>query len=377
MFVATTATQGVYLCGEWRGIYLFITGYRVGVPFGKNKLYTGLVYKKHQVAPQTYTPNAIEVILDEYPLVHAQQLAFWNGWATTVHYGQYFRTFSLSILLTSETTVTKQEDAEVHWDELSDEAFLVMEALEKVICWSRISGQCNENIILPSFMVLLKWVCANSSIAEEKYTPKYHRYFRLHPDHQSEVKLNQLFDQLKRAPKQSELLLALLQLQEEDQEWVKLSRLKQRLQLSSGLLRTLVKKGIFEERFVQEDRPLLPQREQQQCLELSLAQLTAFENIKKGWEKKGVVLLEGVTSSGKRGVFLFNRRPLLWANKYCFWQKYPSLRRWSNVCSVVLANKWPFSFKIFYPRKAEVWKLFYIKVKGTHCFSLICDFSAI
>ena len=44
-------------------------GYRVGVPFGKNKLYTGLVYKKHQVAPQTYEPKPIEVILDEHPIV--------------------------------------------------------------------------------------------------------------------------------------------------------------------------------------------------------------------------------------------------------------------------------------------------------------------
>ena len=109
-------------------------GYRVGVPFGKNKLYTGLVYKKHQVAPQTYTPKAIEVILDEYPLVHAQQLAFWE-WMSDYYrctMGNILRTaLPSAFLLTSETTVTKQEDAEVHWDELSDEAFLVMEALEK------------------------------------------------------------------------------------------------------------------------------------------------------------------------------------------------------------------------------------------------------
>ena len=40
-------------------------GHRVGVPFGKNKLYIGLVYKKHQLAPQTYTPKGIEVIFSE------------------------------------------------------------------------------------------------------------------------------------------------------------------------------------------------------------------------------------------------------------------------------------------------------------------------
>ena len=289
--------------------YTFLSpGYRVGVPFGKNKLYTGLVYKKHQVAPQTYTPKAIEVILDEYPLVHPQQLAFWE-WMSDYYrcaMGNILRSaLPSAFLLTSETTVTKQEDAEVHWDELSDEAFLVMEALEKSdLLVEDIKAIVQRKRILPLIhgLVEMGYVQTVQSL-KEKYTPKYHRYFRLHPDHQSEVKLNQLFDQLKRAPKQSELLLALLQLQEEDQEWVKLSRLKQRLQLSSGLLRTLVKKGIFEERFVQEDRPLLPQREQQQHPELSLAQLTAFEDIKKGWEKKGVVLLEGVTSSGKTEVY--------------------------------------------------------------------------
>ena len=52
-------------------------GFRIGVPFGKNKLYTGLVYQKHQVAPQTYEPKPIEVILDEHPVVTKDQITFW------------------------------------------------------------------------------------------------------------------------------------------------------------------------------------------------------------------------------------------------------------------------------------------------------------
>ena len=142
--------------------YTFLSpGYRVGVPFGKNKLYTGLVYKKHQVAPQTYTPKAIEVILDEYPLVHPQQLAFWE-WMSDYYrcaMGNILRSaLPSAFLLTSETTVTKQEDAEVHWDELSDEAFLVMEALEKSdLLVEDIKAIVQRKRIYPSFMVLLKW----------------------------------------------------------------------------------------------------------------------------------------------------------------------------------------------------------------------------
>ena len=57
-------------------------GHRVGVPFGKNKLYTGIVVKKHRVSPQTYTPKTIAVILDETPLVTPAQLRFWEWMAS-------------------------------------------------------------------------------------------------------------------------------------------------------------------------------------------------------------------------------------------------------------------------------------------------------
>ena len=78
-----------------------------------------------------------------------------------------------------------------------------------------------------------------------------------------------LFDQLKLAPKQSELILALLQLQEEDQEWVKITQLKKRIASPSGILRTLLDKGLLEERFVQENRSLLPKRKPTDAAELS------------------------------------------------------------------------------------------------------------
>jgi len=285
-----------------------LPGHRVGVPFGKNKLYTGLVFKKHQVAPQTYTPKSIEVILDEFPIVQAHQLEFWS-WMSDYYrcsLGSILRTaLPSAFLLTSETTVTKVSDAEVDWQQLSDDAFLVMEALEKSdLLIEDIQAIVQRKRILPlvQSLVELGYVEAVQSL-KEKYTPKYHRYFRIHPDHQSEVALNLLFDQLKRAPKQSELILALLQLQEEDQEWIKITQLKKRIASPSGILRTLLDKGLLEERFVQENRSLLPKRKPTDAGELSKAQLAAFEGIKAAWESHKVVLLEGVTSSGKTEVY--------------------------------------------------------------------------
>ena len=49
-------------------------GMRLAVPFGKSKVYTGLVYKIHKIEPQTYEAKEIHQILEEYPIIIKQQL---------------------------------------------------------------------------------------------------------------------------------------------------------------------------------------------------------------------------------------------------------------------------------------------------------------
>ena len=53
-------------------------GFRVAVPFGKQKIYTAIVSRVHTVAPQTYEPKSIVMILDESPMVTEDQLKFWE-----------------------------------------------------------------------------------------------------------------------------------------------------------------------------------------------------------------------------------------------------------------------------------------------------------
>ena len=56
-------------------------GFRVAVPFGKQKIYTALVTKVHDIAPQTYEPKPIAMILDDVPTVTMNQLKFWQWMA--------------------------------------------------------------------------------------------------------------------------------------------------------------------------------------------------------------------------------------------------------------------------------------------------------
>lgn len=282
-------------------------GFRVGVPFGKNKLYTGLVYKKHRVAPQAYTPKTIEVILEDHSIVTPQQLQFWE-WMSDYYrcsMGNILRAaLPSAFLLTSETFISRVKEIEIDWDELSDEAYLVLEALEqRDILIEDIQAIVQRKTVLPLLQTLIeKGYVQTLQSLKEKYKPKKHRYLRIHPDHSTDEALSSLFDQLKRAPKQSAFLLGLYQLKNEE-EWVKLSLLKKQLDVTSGLVRILLDKGVIEEQWVQEDRVLLKGMDGDSKPVLSFAQQTALNDIQQQWEEKEVVLLEGVTSSGKTEVY--------------------------------------------------------------------------
>ena len=282
-------------------------GFRVGVPFGKNKLYTGLVYKKHRVAPQAYTPKTIEVILEDHSIVTPQQLQFWE-WMSDYYrcsMGNILRAaLPSAFLLTSETFISRVKEIEIDWDGLSDEAYLVLEALEqRDLLIEDIQAIVQRKTVLPLLQTLIeKGYVQTLQSLKEKYKPKKHRYLRIHPDHSTDEALSSLFDQLKRAPKQSAFLLGLYQLKNEE-EWVKLSLLKKQLDVTSGLVRILLDKGVIEEQWVQEDRVLLKEMNGDSKPVLSFAQQTALNDIQQQWEEKEVVLLEGVTSSGKTEVY--------------------------------------------------------------------------
>src|SRR5690554_4980817 len=53
-------------------------GMRVAVPFGKSKLYTGIVARVHHQPPLHYEAKLIDQVLDEFPIVTDNQLDFWQ-----------------------------------------------------------------------------------------------------------------------------------------------------------------------------------------------------------------------------------------------------------------------------------------------------------
>ena len=85
-------------------------GMRVSIPFGKTKIYTGIVAAIHQTKPLIYEAKEIHQILDDTPIVTPTQLQLWQ-WIAKYYMcteGEVMRAgLPNAFLLESETILVK------------------------------------------------------------------------------------------------------------------------------------------------------------------------------------------------------------------------------------------------------------------------------
>ncbi|AOW19541.1 primosomal protein N' [Urechidicola croceus] len=281
-------------------------GMRVAVEFGKSKIYTALVYEIHQIAPTSYEAKDIHQILDETPIVNAIQLQHWK-WISEYYMctlGDVFRAaLPSAFLLESETSILKN-NAFTAENELSNEEFLIFEALNhnSELNVSQVINILNKKTVFPILKDMLekKAVVIKERIYEQ-YKPKLIKYVRLNAQYTSE-KLNELLESLSRAKKQREAILTYFQLESSTKKPIKFSDLEVESGTSSAVIKALVEKEIFEEYFIQTDR-INYTGETNKLKSLNEYQRVAFNEIKNSFEEKQVTLLHGITSSGKTEIY--------------------------------------------------------------------------
>lgn len=289
--------------------YYFIKkGMRIAVPFGKNKVYTALVIDLHQNPPTLYEAKEIHQILDEKPIVNELQIKnwFWIASYYMCNIGDVYRgALPSALVLESETIITLQASTVVDETELSDDEFLIYEALQhqSSLKIQNIVAILNKKTVFPVIQKLLhKNIISLQEEIQEEYKPKLVKYIRLHQDYQEENKLVELLDSLK-SDKRKNLVLQYFQLQAQQKNPISIKQLTETVNASSSIVKALVEKNIFEEYHIQEDRVNFDKNKTENQLALSDAQQIAFTEIEKVFAEKDICLLHGVTSSGKTEIY--------------------------------------------------------------------------
>ncbi|QLC65181.1 primosomal protein N' [Flavobacterium sp. LPB0248] len=291
--------------------YHFIKkGMRVAVPFGKNKIYTGLVLDVHENAPTLYEAKEIHQILDEKPIATEIQIKHWL-WIADYYMcgiGDVYRgAFPSGLLLESETIISHKPDVVVNDSELSDDEFLIYEALhhQSSLKVQEIASILNKKNILPILQKLIaKDIIFLEEEIKETYKPKLVRYVKLHSKYESDSGLEELLAALKNANKQREIVLAYFQISASEKKPITVKKLIEVSNAGSAAVKSLVEKEIFEEYYVQQDRIVFNGEKSEKELQLSDAQENAFSGIKNSFSEKEVCLLHGVTSSGKTEIYI-------------------------------------------------------------------------
>lgn len=285
-------------------------GMRVAIPFGKTKVYTGIVFKIHNDAPLIYEAKEIQQILDDHPVVNEKQLNLWQ-WIANYYMctlGDVMRAaLPSAFILESETTIIKNKEKHIDEKDLKDDEFLVYDALshQSSLKIHDIVNILDKNNVLS---VINRLIDKDAIIVEEeiyeKYKPKLVRYVKLHASYTAEASLHQLLNDLSRAPKQRDVIMTLFSVSAKTKKPVKVSDLVSQSGASTQIIKSLIEKEVLEEYHIQTDRVEYLGEDNEASKTLNVYQEKALTEIKVSFETFNTTLLHGVTSSGKTEVYV-------------------------------------------------------------------------
>ncbi len=287
-----------------------IIGGRVVVPFGTRKYYTGIVLHIHHNAPKEYEVKEVLSVLDETPIVTAAQLKLWQ-WISDYYMcalgDVYKAAIPAGLKLESESMVCVNTEIDSEIKLSKKEQLVVDYVTDMVECklsnLAKVLGRTNP---LPFVKRLID---KGSLILKENihrgYRPKQEVWVKLTPTFRDEKTLHHILHALHRAQKQEKLMMTFLEGAEDLEHHMMTKQvLLKRAEVSAAILKALVNRGVLELCEIEVKQPDTHKAHSAVLHLLSDPQKNAYDDILYEWQTKNVVLLHGVTSSGKTEIFI-------------------------------------------------------------------------
>jgi primosomal protein N' (replication factor Y) (superfamily II helicase) len=298
-------------------------GKRVIVQFGARKLYTGLVRRVHSISPEIKELKSILEVLDEIALVTEIQMKFWE-WMAGYYMcapGEVFKAaLPAGLKLESESRILpndgfdaadlKKEHLETLFYIIQNNPGLSIQELSKL---SR-----KQNLLSD----IRKLIDCDAVFLEEKLRDtlrqKKEKIITLAENLVDEEVLHDCLNKLSSAPKQQQLLTEIISLSLDSKGMPKetpipLSEISG--STSPGTIKALLDKNLIvkSERMSNSfgelnEKTIKP-------AELNPAQKLALGSIHQFFKEKDIVLLHGVTSSGKTEIYIHLIQEMIAQNK--------------------------------------------------------------
>ncbi|MCK5169467.1 MAG: primosomal protein N', partial [Bacteroidales bacterium] len=289
-------------------------GKRVIVQFGVRKIYTAIVFSIHTNTPKEYKTKDIVSVLDENPIVNEQQFKLWQ-WIADYYMcslGEVFKAALPSGLKLESETKVIYNPVLIENKKFTPTETLILDFLadKNIASINEISNALNKKDFLPIIKSLLD---KKAVILEEKlrenYKPKTEAYIKLDDTITKKSQLNEIFDSLNRAPKQLHVLMSYLKLSgsfiNKEIIEVKKQQLIKDSKSNSALIKSLIDKNVLTEYDKTVSRLNESSTIQTEIKDLSEAQQKAHDETLEQFKEKDVVLLHGITSSGKTEIYIY------------------------------------------------------------------------
>jgi primosomal protein N' (replication factor Y) len=285
-------------------------GKRVEVQFGKAKRYSGVIVSVINEPPEQYRPKPIVSVIDEAPIITERQWQLWQ-WIADYYLctiGEVMNAaLPANLKLASETILTLSPLFGDDFSGLSDQEYLIAEALtiQEEITIDDVRGILQRKSVYPLIRSMLdKRILYLKEDIKEKYKPKTVSCVQLAEPYRSQPELlQQAFEQVSRANRQTEALMAYVQVARQ-LEFVRRQDIYAKANVDSTVLKAMEKKGIFELYEREVSRLGSYEEDTIEAHQLSEQQVSALAEVKAAFAEKKPALLHGVTGSGKTRVYI-------------------------------------------------------------------------